>query len=129
MIVETGAFALILAFALAALQTGLATAGRLRRSPVLAGAAEGAAIAAAFAVAVSFAALIFAFVVSDFSVANVAANSHTDKPMLYKVAGAWGSHEGSLVLWCLVLTGFGAVLALELALGGGALCAAGDGYT
>ena len=67
--------------------------------------AEGAALASALAVALAFAALIFAFAVSDFSVANVAANSHTDKPMLYKVAAAWGSHEGSLVLWCLVLTG------------------------
>ncbi|MDI6625805.1 MAG: heme lyase CcmF/NrfE family subunit, partial [Brevundimonas sp.] len=81
------------------------------RSPVLAGAATGAAIAAALAVAVAFGILIHAFSVSDFSVANVAANSHTDKPMLYKVAAAWGSHEGSLLLWCLVLTGFGAVLA------------------
>ncbi|WP_292029135.1 heme lyase CcmF/NrfE family subunit [Brevundimonas sp. UBA2416] len=110
MIVELGAFALILALALAVLQTGMAVAGRLRRSPVLAGAAEGAAVAGAVAVALSFAALIWAFAVSDFSVSNVAANSHTDKPMLYKVAAAWGSHEGSLVLWCLVLTGFGAVL-------------------
>ncbi|MDP1777888.1 MAG: heme lyase NrfEFG subunit NrfE, partial [Brevundimonas sp.] len=110
MIVELGAFALILALALAALQTGMAVAGRLRRSPVLAGAAEGAALACAVAVALAFAALIWAFAVSDFSVANVAANSHTDKPMLSKVAAAWGSHEGSLVLWCLVLTGFGAVL-------------------
>ena len=110
MIVELGAFALILALALAALQFGMAVAGRLRRSPVLAGAAEGAALASAVAVALAFAALIYAFAVSDFSVANVAANSHTDKPMLYKVAAAWGSHEGSLLLWCLVLTGFGAVL-------------------
>lgn len=111
MIVETGSFALVLAFALAVLQAILAAAGRLRRSPVLAGAANGAAIASAGAVAVAFAALVFAFAVSDFSVANVAANSHTDKPMLYKVAAAWGSHEGSLLLWCLVMTGFGAALA------------------
>ena len=111
MIVEAGAFALVLAFALAVLQTGMAAAGRLRRSPVLAGAADGAALASAIAVALAFAALIQAFAVSDFSVANVAANSHTDKPMLYKVAAAWGSHEGSLLLWCLVLTGFGAALA------------------
>ncbi len=110
MIVELGAFALILALALAVLQTGMAVAGRLRRSPVLAGAAEGAAVAGAVAVALSFAALIWAFAVSDFSVSNVAANSHTDKPMLYKISAAWGSHEGSLVLWCLVLTGFGAIL-------------------
>jgi cytochrome c-type biogenesis protein CcmF len=110
-IVELGAFALILALVLSVLQTGMAAAGRLRRSPVLAGAAEGAALACAGVVALAFAALILAFAVSDFSVANVAANSHTDKPMLYKISAAWGSHESSLVLWCLVLTGFGAVLA------------------
>jgi len=110
-IVELGAFALILSLILAVLQTVMAGVGRLRRSPVLAGAADGAALASALAVAVAFAALIFAFAVSDFSVANVAANSHTDKPMLYKVAAAWGSHEGSLLLWCLVMTGFGATLA------------------
>nr|WP_221212268.1 heme lyase CcmF/NrfE family subunit [Brevundimonas lenta] len=106
-----GAFALILALTLSALQAAMAVAGRIRRSPVLAGAANGAAIGAAGAVVVAFGALIYAFAVSDFSVANVAANSHTDKPMLYKVAAAWGSHEGSLVLWCLVMTGFGAALA------------------
>ncbi|MBA4805674.1 MAG: heme lyase CcmF/NrfE family subunit [Brevundimonas sp.] len=111
MIVEAGAFALVLAFALAVLQTALAVGGRLRRSPVLAGGANGAALACAAAVLVAFAALVYAFATSDFSVANVAANSHTDKPMLYKVAAAWGSHEGSLLLWCLVLTGFGATLA------------------
>jgi cytochrome c-type biogenesis protein CcmF len=110
MIVEFGAFALILALLLSALQTGLATAGRWRRSPLLSGGAEGAAIAAALATALAFAALIFAFTTSDFSVVNVARNSHTDKPMFYKVAAAWGSHEGSLVLWCLVMTGFGAAL-------------------
>ncbi len=111
MIVEFGAFALILALVLTALQSGLSVAGRLRSSAVLAGAGEGATVAAAGAVTLAFGALIFAFVTSDFSVSNVAANSHTDKPMLYKVAGAWGSHEGSLVLWCLVMTSFGAALA------------------
>ena len=60
----------------------------------------------------AFAALIHAFVTSDFSVANVAANSHTEKPLLYKIAGAWGSHEGSILLWCLALTGYGAAVAL-----------------
>ncbi len=112
MIVEAGAFALILSLVLAVASTGLALAGRLRLSPGLSGAATGAMVGSAGAAALAFAALIYAFVVSDFSVSNVAANSHTDKPMLYKVAGAWGSHEGSLVLWCLVMAGFGAVLAL-----------------
>tara|TARA_R110002051_G_scaffold3433_1_gene18518 strand:+ start:375 stop:1175 length:801 start_codon:yes stop_codon:yes gene_type:complete len=110
-IVEFGAFALILAMTLSALQMGLSAAGRLRRSPVLTGAGQGAALAAAVAVVLAFGALIHAFAVSDFSVANVAANSHTDKPMLYKVAAAWGSHEGSLLLWCLVMTVFGGALA------------------
>ena len=111
MIVEAGAFALTLSLVLAVLQAGTALAGRLRGSPVLAGAANGAAIASAATVLVAFAALVFAFATSDFSVANVAAHSHTAKPMLYKIAAAWGSHEGSLLLWCLVMTGFGAALA------------------
>ena len=112
MIAELGAFALALALALSLAQAFLSAAARLRRSPVLAAAGEGAAIAAATCVALAFAALLHAFVVSDFSVANVAANSHTAKPMLYKVAGTWGSHEGSMLLWCLVLTGYGAAMAL-----------------
>ncbi len=70
-----------------------------------------APIAAFVALSTAFAALMYAFVTSDFSVANVAANSHTDKPMLYKVAGTWGSHEGSMLLWCLALTGCGAAVA------------------
>jgi cytochrome c-type biogenesis protein CcmF len=112
MIAEIGAFALVLALTLSLAQAGLCAAARLRRSTVLAGAGEGAALAVFAAVAVAFAALMHGFVVSDFSIANVAANSHTEKPMLYKVAGTWGSHEGSMLLWCLALTGYGAVMAL-----------------
>jgi len=111
MIAEVGAFALILALALSIAQVALSAAGRIRRSAALAGAGEGAALAAFVAVAVAFAALMHAFVVSDFSVANVAANSHSEKPLLYRVAGTWGSHEGSMLLWCLALTGFGAAVA------------------
>ncbi len=111
MITELGAFALVLALTLSVAQTGLSAVGGARRSVVLAGAGRGAAVATFLAVALAFAALIHAFVVSDFSVANVANNSHTAKPMLYKVAGAWGSHEGSMLLWCLVLTGYGAAMA------------------
>ncbi len=111
MIVEIGAFALILSLILSVLQTGVSILARIRRSPVLAAVGEGAAIGGFAALAVSFAALVYAFVVSDFSVANVTANSHTAKPMLYKLGGAWGSREGSMLLWCLALTGFGALLA------------------
>ena len=111
MIAETGAFALILALVLSVAQVAFSVAGHWRRSSVLAGAGAGAGLAAFAAVALAFAALMHAFVTSDFSVANVAANSHTEKPLLYKVAGTWGSHEGSMLLWCLALTGFGAAVA------------------
>src|SRR5450432_3644416 len=92
MIAEFGSFALILGLAFAIAQAGLSAAARLRRSTVLAAAGEGAALASFAGVAIAFACLIHAFVTSDFSVANVAANSHTEKPMLYKVAGAGGRH-------------------------------------
>ena len=111
MIVEFGAFALVLALVLSFAQVGLSVAGRLRRSVVLAGAGEGAALAGFGALTLSFAALVYAFVISDFSVMNVAANSHSEKPLLYRVSAAWGSHEGSMLLWNIALTGFGAVLA------------------
>src|SRR5687768_7283534 len=111
MIAEIGAFALILALALSVAQVGLSAMARVRRSATLAAAGEGAALGAFAGVAVAFAALMYAFVNSDFSVANVAANSHSEKPLLYRVAGAWGSHEGSMLLWCLALTGFGAAVA------------------
>ncbi|MET3525432.1 heme lyase CcmF/NrfE family subunit [Phenylobacterium koreense] len=111
MIVEIGAFALAFALALSLAQAILSAVARVRRSSVLAGAGQGAAIAAFIALAIAFASLMYAFVVSDFSVANVAANSHTAKPLLYRVAGTWGSHEGSMMLWCLALTGCGAAVA------------------
>ena len=112
MIAELGAFGLILALAMSAAQAGLSIAGRMRGSPMLSAAGEGAAAGAFIGVALAFAALTYAFVTSDFSVTNVAANSHTTKPLLYKVAGVWGSHEGSMLLWCLALTGYGAAVAL-----------------
>src|ERR1051325_9334278 len=112
MIAELGAFALMLGLAFAIAQAGLSAAGRIRRSTVLAAAGEGAAVASFDAVALAVGCLIHAFVTSDFSVANVAANSHTEKPLLYKIAGTWGSHEGSILLWCLALTGYGAAAAL-----------------
>jgi cytochrome c-type biogenesis protein CcmF len=112
MTAELGSFALILALVLSVAQAGLSAAGRLRGSRVLAGAGEGAAAGVFIGVAIAFGALMWAFVTSDFSVANVAENSHTAKPLLYKIAGVWGSHDGSMLLWCLALTGFGAVIAL-----------------
>ncbi len=62
--------------------------------------------------AMAFVALMHAYVTSDFSVANVAANSHSTKPMLYKISGVWGNHEGSMLLWVLILALFGAAVAV-----------------
>jgi len=76
-IVEFGSYALILSFALSVFAMAMATWGRIRRNPVLAGAASAALLASALAIVVAFGALIFAYVTSDFSVANVALNSHT----------------------------------------------------
>ena len=112
MIAELGAFALLLAFVLSIVEAGASAAGRFRRDAGLRGAGEGASVGAFLAMATAFFALMYAFVTSDFSVSNVANNSHTDKPLLYKIAGVWGSHEGSMLLWDLALTGFGAAVAV-----------------
>ena len=58
-------------------------------------------------VLIAFLSLMFAYVVSDFSISNVYQNSHTAKPLLYKITGVWGNHEGSMLLWVLVLVFFG----------------------
>lgn len=107
-IAELGAFCLAMALVLSLAQAGLSFMGV--RRPVLAGAGAGAGLGAALCVGLAFLALIYLFVVSDFSVADVAANSHSQKPLLYRVAGSWGSHEGSMLLWCLALTLYGAAV-------------------
>ena len=76
-----------------------------------------AAIVALVVMALSFATLLVAFAQSDFSLALAANNSHTLKPMVYKLAGVWGNHEGSMALWCLVTLGFGAAGALWMRTG------------
>ena len=112
MIAELGSFCLMLALALSLAQVGLSAAGRVRRSPALQGAGEGAGIGAFLMVAIAFASLMSAFIRSDFSVLNVAENSHTAQPLVYKISATWGSHEGSILLWNLIVTGFGALVIL-----------------
>ena len=108
MIVELGHFALILALCVALVQSTLPLYGAERRNVALMALADPAAVAQFLLVAFSFAALTYAFVVSDFSLSLVVTNSHTLKPLLYKVSGVWGNHEGSLLLWVLILSLFGA---------------------
>ena len=103
--IEIGHFAAILAFAFSIAQGVQGLRGSREAAATL-------ALAAFAAMALAFGTLIFAFVRSDFSVALVANHSHTLKPFLYKIAGTWGNHEGSMALWCLVTLGFGAAAAL-----------------
>jgi cytochrome c-type biogenesis protein CcmF len=112
MIVELGHFALVLALAVALMQTLVPMVGAHKRWSVWMDMAEPAAVAQFLLIAFSFAALTYAFVTSDFSLRLVVLNSHTAKPLLYKIAGVWGNHEGSLLLWVLILSAYGAAVAL-----------------
>src|SRR6186997_2121068 len=112
MIPELGHFALILALAVALVQGTLPLVGAARGDARLMALGSTAALTQALLVVVAFAALTQAYVTSDFSVANVVANSHSAKPLLYKISGVWGNHEGSLLLWALILALFGAAVAV-----------------
>jgi len=111
MITELGHFSLILAFCVAIIQAVVPLVGAHRRWPGWMAVAEPAATAQFLLTAVAFASVTYAFVTSDFSLRLVTLNSHTAKPMLYKVSGVWGNHEGSMLLWVLILTLFGATAA------------------
>ncbi len=112
MIVEFGHFALVLAVVVALFQTVVPLWGSLTKQPRLMETAKPAAILQFVLLCFSFAALTYAYVVSDFSVANVAANSHSTKPLIYRISGVWGNHEGSLLLWVLILALFGSAVAI-----------------
>ncbi|MDO8975052.1 heme lyase CcmF/NrfE family subunit [Reyranella sp.] len=112
MIPELGHFALILALAVALVQGTLPLIGASRGDLRLMALGRTAALTQAFLVLVSFGALTQAYVTSDFSVLNVVDNSHSAKPMLYKISGVWGNHEGSMLLWALILALFGAAVAV-----------------
>ncbi len=112
MIAEIGHYALVLALALALIQATLPIIGARANDPVLMGIAEPAALAQFALVGLSFAALTMLYVTSDFSVANVFENSHSAKPLVYKISGVWGNHEGSMLLWALILALFGAMVAV-----------------
>jgi len=111
MLVEIGHFALVLAMLVALVQAVVPLAGASVRSRALMDLARPAALLQFGLVALSFAVFMHAHIISDFSVRNVFENSHTAKPMLYKVTGVWGSHEGSMMLWVLMLTLFGGLVA------------------
>ncbi len=111
MIAELGHFALILALPVALVQSAVPMIGASRREPRLMAVAVPAAFAQFGLTLGAFLALLHAYVTSDFSLANVAANSHSLKPLIYKITGVWGNHEGSMLLWVLILALFGATVA------------------
>ena len=112
MAAEIGQFSLILALLLSLTQAAVPFMSMRRRDPALAAFADQAACGTSVFIAIAFACLTYGFVNSDFSIQVVAANSHTTKPLLYKIAGVWGNHEGSMLLWVLILTLFGAAVAI-----------------
>jgi cytochrome c-type biogenesis protein CcmF len=111
MFIELGHFALALAMIVALIQSSVPLIGAHRNNAAWMAVAKPAALMQFALVVLSFAALTHAFIVSDFSVINVYQNSHTAKPLLYKISGVWGNHEGSLLLWVTILAIFGAAVA------------------
>ncbi len=113
MIPELGHFALILALLVALVQGVLPLIGAQRRDAVLMDLAKPAARAQFVLVALAFGCLACSFATSDFSVVNVAEHSNTQLPLRYRIAATWGSHEGSLLLWVLMLTGWATAVTLR----------------
>jgi len=109
---ELGHYALVLALAVAIVQSSIPLIGAWIGNRGWMAVSGSAAVAQAVLALFAFFALMAAYIGSDFSVVNVAQNSHSLKPMLYKVAGVWGNHEGSLLLWIAILAIFGAAVAM-----------------
>ena len=109
---EIGLFALILAFAVALFQGTVPLVGAARNDAALMAVSDVSSVVLCALVTVAIVMLGHGYVTSDFSLLNVWQNSHTLKPLIYKVSGVWGNHEGSLVLWVLILAIYGAALAV-----------------
>ncbi|MCJ2130551.1 heme lyase CcmF/NrfE family subunit [Methylobacterium sp. E-045] len=112
MLIEVGHFALALALALSLVQAVMPVWAARSGDAALRAVATPAALGTFACILFSFAALTYAHATSDFSVQNVVENSHTAKPFLYKLSGVWGNHEGSMLLWVLILALFGALVAV-----------------
>ena len=111
MIAEAGHYALVLALGLALIQSIVPVIGAKLRDTALMQVARSTALAQLLFVGLSFLALVALHVTSDFSVANVYENSHSLKPLIYKITGVWGNHEGSMLLWVSILALFGGLVA------------------
>jgi cytochrome c-type biogenesis protein CcmF len=108
---ELGHFALALALALSLAQAAVGLIGAQRAEARLMAAAGPLAAGVLVAVGLAFGCLMWSYVVNDTTVANVVQNSHSAKPLIYKISGTWGNHEGSMVLWVLILALCGGAVA------------------
>ncbi len=111
MIAELGHYALVLALALGLIQSIVPVIGARDHDAALMRLASSTASMQFVFVALSFLALTICYVTSDFSVASVFENSHSQMPLIYKITSVWGNHEGSMLLWVLILSLFGAMVA------------------
>jgi len=111
MIPEIGHFALILALSVAVIQGVFPLWGSLTGKPQWISLAKPAAYGQLLFMVISFACLVYAFVVNDFSVKYTANNSNAQMPTMFRVSAVWGAHEGSLLLWAMILSGWGAAVA------------------
>ncbi|CDZ62621.1 heme lyase CcmF/NrfE family subunit [Neorhizobium galegae] len=112
MIIEIGHYALVLALATALIVSVLPVVGARRGDVAMMALASTGSLVLFALVAFSFGVLTWAYMVSDFSVANVWENSHSLMPLIYKFSGVWGNHEGSMLLWLLILVFFSALVAV-----------------
>ena len=111
MIPEIGHFALILALSVAVIQGVFPLWGSLTGKPQWISLAKPAAYGQLLFMVISFACLVYAFIVNDFSVRYIANNSNSQMPTMFRVSAVWGAHEGSLLLWAMILSGWGAAVA------------------
>jgi cytochrome c-type biogenesis protein CcmF len=112
MIPELGHFAMLAAFAVAVIQFVVPFAGTWKHEPRWMAVGASAAQAQFVLIGVAYVCLTWAFVERDWSVAYVAANAHSQLPLMYRISAVWGAHEGSMLLWMLMLTGWGAAVSI-----------------
>ena len=112
MIPELGHYALVLAFFVCLASAGIAGVANLRRGVAMVEFTRSATLALFGLVLFAFICLMISFAQGDFSVLNVATNSNSLLPMQYRISATWGSHEGSMLLWVLMISGWSAAVAM-----------------
>ena len=110
-IIEIGSFSLMMALMVASAQFFVPLLHLGHGYDVTYDIAKRLAVLQCTLIVIAFCALTYGYIYSDFSVLNIVSNSHTDKPLFYKISGVWGNHEGSMLLWALVLSVFGVAMA------------------